>query len=150
MEIIVHCSASKWGNAIKINKWHLENGWSGIGYHAVILNGWIKSKVYNKNFNGLIESGRPFDDNNYIDPFEKGAHTRGKNDKIGVCLIGNSGKFSSEQLKGLETFIGWMREQFYDQDNKVSQHSDHDSKKPYCAGLSQEYIKKLNCLIQMS
>ena len=34
--IVVHCTASKGGDAADVNQWHLERGWSGIGYHAVI------------------------------------------------------------------------------------------------------------------
>lgn len=142
MEVIVHCSASRWGNSIVINKWHLQNGWSGIGYHAVILNGQITSKCFNKHFDGVIESGRPFDDNSRIEGWETGAHVKGKNNRIGVCLIGESGKFTSKQLASLTNFCKWMKEQFVL--IIISQHSDHDRKKPYCAGLSKRYIKELN------
>jgi len=145
MEVIIHCSDSSWGNSIVINEWHLQNGWSGIGYHAVILNGKITAKCYNKHFNGAIESGRPFDDNDRIEGWETGAHVKSMNDRIGVCLIGKSGKFTAEQIASLTRFLGWMKEQFHD--IIISQHSDHDPKKPYCAGLSKEYIKQLNYLM---
>ena len=142
MNVIIHCSASKFGNAILIDSWHRQRGWNGIGYHAVILNGWITSKLHNKHFDGLIESGRPFDDSNLIDPFELGAHTAGHNDTIGVCLIGNSGEFTHNQLQGLNKFLEWMRSIFGPL--TISQHSDWDKKKPLCAGLSKEFLEHLN------
>jgi hypothetical protein len=39
--IVIHQSDSAFGNAAVIDKWHRERGWSGIGYHWVILNGRI-------------------------------------------------------------------------------------------------------------
>lgn len=141
MEVIIHCSDSTWGNSTIIDQWHRQNGWSGIGYHAVILNGQITSKCFNKYFDGIIESGRPFDDNSRIEGWETGAHTKGKNDRIGVCLIGKSGKFTKKQYESLRTFLDWMKDIY--KEIVISQHSQHDPKKPYCAGLSNEYLKEL-------
>jgi N-acetylmuramoyl-L-alanine amidase len=57
-------------SAAQIHQMHLENGWSGIGYHYVIRK------------NGSIERGRPRDD--------VGAHTYGYNkESIGINLVGN-------------------------------------------------------------
>ena len=142
MKVIIHHSASGFGNAALIDHWHRERGWSGIGYHGVILNGWLTSKLYNRHFDGIIESGRPFDDDNLIDPWETGAHTRGKNHKIGVCMIGNNGQFTDKQLKSLRKWGRWMTEIFGSVE--FSQHSDHDPGKPLCAGLQQNYITRLN------
>ena len=142
MKAIIHCSASKFGNAVLIDSWHKQRGWSGIGYHAVILNGQITSKLFNKHFDGLIESGRPFDDNNLIDPFEAGAHTLGHNSTIGFCLIGESGKFTHNQIHGLHKSLGWIKQIFGTLE--ISHHSDWDPKKPLCAGLSKEFIEHLN------
>ena len=47
--IIIHCSATKPSMDIgvkEINEWHLQRGWSGIGYHYVIRR------------NGDLETGR--------------------------------------------------------------------------------------------
>jgi len=94
-QIVVHCSASNWGNAKVIDEWHKERGWSGIGYHFVIGNGypsynsWRYKKKQN-NYDGLIEIGRPID--------RMGAHAKGDNaHSIGVCLIGNK-KFNLKPL----------------------------------------------------
>jgi len=70
--IIVHCSDSPDSMDVgvtEINQWHLQQGWSGIGYHYVIRR------------NGDIEKGRA--------DAEVGAHAMGNNhDSIGVCWIG--------------------------------------------------------------
>ncbi len=42
--IIIHHSASDFGDAKLIDKWHKERGWKGIGYHFVVLNGKRRSK----------------------------------------------------------------------------------------------------------
>jgi N-acetylmuramoyl-L-alanine amidase len=87
--IIVHCSASPQGrgdNAGTIHQWHLERGWSGIGYHAVILE------------DGTIERGRP--------DYWMGSHTHGHNAyTLGVCLIGMGGDATQDQLDALEGLI---------------------------------------------
>ena len=74
--IVIHCSATIEGhyyNANDINRWHLDRGWSGIGYHYVI------------GLAGEIEIGRNV---NY-----DGAHVYGENkDTIAICLIGGLGK----------------------------------------------------------
>ena len=74
--IILHCTATKEGKNYTvedIHKWHLNNGWSGIGYHYVIY------------LDGTIHQGRNFD--------SVGAHcTARNNDSIGICLIGGLSK----------------------------------------------------------
>lgn len=143
MRLIIHCSDSAFGNAILINQWHLERGWSGIGYHAVILNGRLTSKLYNKYFDGNIETGRPFNDDNLIDKFETGAHTFGHNaGTLSVCLIGNSGQFTVKQIESLKDYCKKMRLIFGKLE--ISQHSNWDNKKPLCAGLKEEFLINLN------
>ncbi len=89
-KIIIHCSASDFGSAALIDRWHRERGWRMIGYHYVILNGYRKKDRYSKDDDGLIETGRPIE--------EIGAHCKGQNrTSIGVCLIGNY-LFSEKQL----------------------------------------------------
>ncbi len=70
--LVVHCSATPPTMNIgkeEIKQWHLERGWSDIGYHVVIRR------------NGVVEYGRPFD--------KMGAHIKGYNkNSLGVCLVG--------------------------------------------------------------
>lgn len=90
-KIIVHCSASGFGDAALIDRWHRERGWDGIGYHYVILNGCRDGiKAYRAIDDGVIEPGRPEE--------KQGAHCKGENgDSIGICLIGDQ-HFTPEQL----------------------------------------------------
>ena len=147
MEIILHCSDSDFGNAAIITKWHVlpkpnGRGWSNIGYHYVILNGQLSGKVYNKYFDGNIETGRPLDDDDLVESFEYGEHTKGNNNKIGICLIGISGVFTPQQFKSLNILLSQLKKQFGK--IEIKQHSDFDNKKPHCAGLTKEYLKDLN------
>ena len=75
-EIIVHCSASPEGKdfaVLDIKKWHLERGFSDIGYHYVIYR------------DGSINKGR--------DESKIGAHCTGHNSySIGVCYVGGVAK----------------------------------------------------------
>lgn len=71
-EIIIHCSATPEGKdytTSDIKKWHLQRGFSDIGYHYVIYR------------DGSINKGR---DESII-----GAHCTGHNsNSIGICYIG--------------------------------------------------------------
>lgn len=71
-EIIVHCSATPEGKDFTVSdikKWHLQRGFSDIGYHYIIYR------------DGSINKGR---DESII-----GAHCTGHNKySIGVCYIG--------------------------------------------------------------
>lgn len=71
-KIIIHCSATPENRDVKtetIRKWHLDRGWSDIGYHYII------------ELDGSLNVGRPIE--------RTGAHTKGHNTgSIGVCYIG--------------------------------------------------------------
>ena len=71
-KIIIHCSATPPDmhvDAERIDSWHKERGWSGIGYHYVIKR------------DGQIEIGRPLE--------KFGAHVKGHNkSSIGICYCG--------------------------------------------------------------
>ena len=114
--IVVHCSASPQGrgdNAATIHKWHLDRGWSGIGYHHVILE------------DGTLEPGRP--------PYWTGAHCRGHNtDSVGICLIGMGGDATNRQLSTLLDIIKTYR--LINEDAEVLGHCDLDSNKT-CPGF---------------
>jgi len=63
--IIVHHSASEFGNTHLIDAWHKERGFSRVGYEFIILNGYIMAVDYYENKRwetlvGQIETGRPY------------------------------------------------------------------------------------------
>ena len=98
--IIIHCSDSEWGCSREINKWHLERGFSGIGYNFVLLNGKPESggrKI--TSLMGCIECGREVG--------AEGAHCLGYNkNSIGICLVGKGQEsFCTEQFDSLKMLV---------------------------------------------
>ena len=94
--LIIHTSDSPFGNVDIIRTWHLARGFSNIGYHYVILNGYAKAikDPYIPSSDGSIELGRKESEN--------GAHTIGYNsNSIGICLIGKHGKYTPKQMTTL-------------------------------------------------
>lgn len=75
-KIIIHCSATPPDmdiDADRVDEWHKERGFSGIGYHFFIKR------------NGQIQIGRSLE--------KSGAHTKGHNkNSIGVCYAGGVDK----------------------------------------------------------
>lgn len=71
-KIILHCSATPEYRHVSVNtirQWHLDRGWSDIGYHYII------------ELDGTIKEGRPVE--------RQGAHVRGLNkNSIGICYVG--------------------------------------------------------------
>ena len=71
-KIIIHCSATPEGKDFtvdQIRQWHLDRGFSDVGYHYVIYR------------DGSVHRGRP--------ETQVGAHTTGYNSySIGICYIG--------------------------------------------------------------
>ena len=81
--IAIHYSASRYGSVELIRKWHLARGFNDIGYHFVVLNGYLKPGLYLPSLLGEIQVGR--------DLAKRGAHTVGFNDThIGICIIGDT------------------------------------------------------------
>lgn len=91
--VIVHHTASADVPASTIHQWHLNQGWSGIGYHFVVR------------ANGTIERGRP--------ELAIGAHagSAGNGDSIGIVLTGNfeTGKPTAAQMIALTELINELR-----------------------------------------
>ena len=71
-KIIIHCTATPEGRDVStkdIKQWHLDRGWSDIGYHYII------------DLKGTLHEGRPIE--------RTGAHVRGSNrNSIGLCYVG--------------------------------------------------------------
>lgn len=71
-KIIIHCSATPEGRSVtveEIRRWHVQRGFSDIGYHYVIM------------ADGSVCEGRPLE--------QAGAHCRGQNaHSIGICYVG--------------------------------------------------------------
>lgn len=94
--IVVHHSASHPETTVEeITKWHLERGFSQIGYHKVITN------------DGIIHNGRPED----VVPASVKDHNKGT---YAVCLTGNfeRDKPTELQLISLELQIKEWKAKF--------------------------------------
>jgi len=102
-EIFVHCSATPEGKDYTVNQireWHLQRGWSDIGYHYVVYR------------DGTVHKGRPVE--------QAGAHARGHNrHSIGVCYIGGVDGIGTpkdtrtdEQKESLENLLYDLVEQY--------------------------------------
>lgn len=109
--LIIHTSDSKWGSVDAIREWHTlpspkGRGWSDIGYHYAITNGYLTYKDL-KNLkpdsaaDGKEWTGRDIDKDGNVDE-EIGAHCLGYNDKsLGICLVGSDGKYTEKQIEQL-------------------------------------------------
>jgi len=123
-KLVIHCSASNFGSVDRVREWHVDgNGWSDIGYHYVVCNGYEnKSDIFEDNvMNGEVQIGRPLG--------IVGAHVRGHNTgSIGICMIGID-EFTEEQFVGLGQLVIGLIEQFGLSVDDVYGHRDFDTHK---------------------
>lgn len=128
--IIVHCSASDFGNVEIIDGWHKENGWDCIGYHVVICNGTSGTE------DGEIQYGR--------DISEVGAHCYGKNKRsIGICMIGNElDDFTNQQLINLSKICIEYMEKYNLTTSDIYGHYEFDPCKT-CPGMDADMIRRM-------
>lgn len=103
--IILHHAAASKCSAQQIHRWHLANGWVGIGYHFLVRK------------DGSVYRGRPED--------TVGAHARNNNyDSIGICFEGN---FMTETMPIAQKWAGqelvaYLKDKYGI--TKVQKHSD--------------------------
>lgn len=133
-EIILHSSASTFGDAATIDGWHKQRGWSGIGYHYVILNGTIKGGKYNPDHDGMVQYGREIE--------RMGAHVKGHNaHSIGICIIGKR-RFSGPQLQSLQKLLRELMDRYGLTPDDIRCHYQYDKRKP-CPNLDASLVHAL-------
>lgn len=126
--IIVHCSATPEGREVsteEIRQWHLDRGWSDIGYHFVV------------ELDGTVCDGRPLE--------KAGAHASGHNaDSIGVCYVGGTNKEgepkdtrTDEQAVALVELLKGLREDY--PESIIIGHRDVSEKDCPCFDATEEY-----------
>lgn len=107
--LIIHHAAAKSCSADDVHRWHLANGWAGIGYNFFVRK------------DGSVYRGRPED--------AVGAHTVGYNSmSIGICFEGNydvETKMPEAQLKAGHELLAYLRGKY--PNAKVGKHKDYDS-----------------------
>lgn len=128
-EIIIHCSATKEGQNVSvqdINRWHIRDGYNGIGYHYVIY------------LDGTIAKGRSIE--------RIGAHAKGHNaESIGICYVGGLDKNAKpkdtrtkKQKEALNALIADLLAEF-PSINKISGHRQYAAKACPCFDAEKEY-----------
>lgn len=91
--IALHHPANKSCTAEDIHRWHLANGWAGIGYHFLVTK------------EGLIYEGRPL---NTIGAQIAGHNSRG----IGICVEGNyelEQHLPEAQYKAVQELLDYLK-----------------------------------------
>lgn len=147
-KIILHHSASEFGTALTIDKWHKEKGWEGIGYHFCILNGIPTYNDYknNKKFYeliGQIECGRSLDTDPWLNANEKGAHAYGYNsDSIGICLIHKKKQYNKKMLDKLFNFLIELIIKFDINVDNIVGHYELESNKPDCPSIDMNKLRE--------
>lgn len=91
-KIVVHCSDSPDArdsvDAAVIRAWHIERGFTDIGYHAVVLR------------DGVIEKGRP--------EAQLGAHCQGHNKgSLGICWVGRDDPTDKQEASLVNQVADW-------------------------------------------
>lgn len=93
--IILHHADAKNCSAEDIQRWHLNNGWAGAGYHFLVRK---DGKVYRL---------RPED--------KVGAHAYGANyDSLGICFEGNfmEEDMPAEQIKAGQELVAYLKNKY--------------------------------------
>lgn len=101
--LIVHCAATPATldiGAKEIRQWHLDKGWSDIGYHFVIRR------------NGEIELGRKEE--------KIGSHVAGHNARsLGICMVGGVNRqndpqnnFTAKQFATLDRLLRILKAKY--------------------------------------
>jgi len=123
-EIIVHCSdtpAGRHTTVEEIRQWHLDRGWSDIGYHFVIY------------LDGTVHEGRPVE--------RIGSHCKGHNKfSIGVCYIGgkdNVDTRTEEQREAMVDLLVYLKTTY----PKARIYGHRDFSEKYCPSFdaTKEY-----------
>lgn len=107
-EIILHHAEASHASVEEVNRWHLERGWTGIGYHFYIRK------------DGKVYRGRP--------EWAVGAHAQGHNSRaIGICCEGAymTETMPAAQLDALKDLIRTMMAKY--PGAKLLRHKDVNS-----------------------
>lgn len=115
--LILHHAAASKASPEDIHQWHLEKGWSGIGYH------WVIRK------DGNIYQGRPID--------VLGAHCEGWNSfSLGICFEGNyeMEQPTPEQIQSGIDLIRYVRRTY--KNITILRHKDANPGTTTCPGAN--------------
>ena len=140
-KIVIHHSASSWGSALVIDKWHKEFDppFDCIGYQFVISNGMLHPDTKPiKSLIGNIEAGR--------DIKRAGAHVKGHNKhSIGICLIHDDGDiYNDKMFRSLFYLCKELMQEFSISSDNVVGHGELDPEnKALCPGFDMIWFRDL-------
>lgn len=107
--IVIHHAAAKTASPEDVHRWHLHNGWAGIGYHLYIRK------------DGSVHEGRPL--------WASGAHTLNYNaTTLGICCEGDYDEetvMPAAQLKALREVLAYLKGMYPGAEIKC--HRDYNS-----------------------
>lgn len=140
--IFVHCSASAWGDVMEFDRWHKARGWTGVGYHYVILNGRpFRDVRYLEVLDGQIQPGRHLDDDPIYSDDEIGAHVAGRNSSsIGVCLVGDE-RFTVAQFSSLKRLLADLIDRFVLTWDDVLGHYEDENTQKTCPNIPMPALR---------
>ena len=140
--IFVHCSATDYGEVMEFNRWHKARGWSGIGYHYVVLNGRpFRDVGYLEVLDGQIQPGRHLDDDPIYSDDEIGAHVAGRNSSsVGVCLVGRE-KFTTAQFLALHHLLADLKDRFGLEWDDVLGHYEDENTPKTCPNIPMPALR---------
>jgi len=141
--IIVHCSDSDFGDVSLIREWHKARGFNDIGYHAVILNGKLTSRLEFTSLNGSISLGRQLPIDGVLMGDQIGAHCISYNDNsVGICLIGKN-KFSVFQYESLLNFCKNLMDKYdIPVENVLGHYETQHANGKTCPNFDMNLIRK--------
>ena len=128
-KVIVHCTATpedRHTTVEDVRRWHLDRGWSDIGYHFLIY------------LDGSLHAGRPVE--------KQGAHCKGYNKgSIGIAYVGGIDKVNfkpkdtrtEEQKDTLVYILEWLKIQH--PDAVIHGHRDFANKACPSFNATEEY-----------
>jgi hypothetical protein len=116
--IIIHHTATTFGNAAIVTRWHIDRGFDEMGYHFLIGNG-------TNSGDGQVEVGTRW-------PKQKwGAHTKSPDNRfnnygIGICLVGNFDIQypSAAQMRSLDKLVAYLMKTYHIPPERVLGHDD--------------------------
>jgi len=116
--IIIHHTATSFGNAAIVTRWHQDRGFDEMGYHFLIGNG-------TNSGDGQIEVGTRW-------PKQKwGAHTKSPDNRfndygIGICLVGNFDVTNptAAQMRSVDKLVAYLMKTYHIPPDRVLGHDD--------------------------
>jgi N-acetylmuramoyl-L-alanine amidase len=139
--IIIHHTATTFGNAAIVTRWHIDRGFDEMGYHFLIGNG-------TNSGDGQVEVGTRW-------PKQKwGAHTKTPDNRfndygIGICLVGNFDiqHPSAAQMRSLERLVAYLMKTYHIPADHVLGH--RDCKSTDCPGRYMNVALVRNAAVEI-